>query len=116
LSVFTEHGLEGVADVTGLQQLSGQTGPGHRRVQPRRQGPGLKADPLQREAQRREPGDQRLRLAVHLALADDASLGIHHADAGGFQRYIDPGIVLPGRLSMMLGAGPGPTPLMTPSV
>jgi hypothetical protein len=35
-------------------------------------------------------------------------VGVHNADAGAFQRHIDPGIVLHGRLSMMLGAGQKP--------
>jgi len=46
---------------------------------------------------------------------NQAIRAVDNADAGGFQRYIDPGM-LHGRLSMMLGAGPILTPLlMTPS-
>jgi hypothetical protein len=61
------HGLERLAHMPRLQQLHGKPGRLHRRKQPLRQRPGLQPDPLKAEAKRTEPGDQRLRLAGHLA-------------------------------------------------
>ena len=51
------------------------------------------------------------RLARHLGLPDDPPGGIHDAHTALFQRNVDPGIVLHGRPSMMLGAGLQPDPV-----
>src|SRR5206468_8054083 len=64
--------------------------------------------PLQFEPQAGEPRHQRFRLARHLRLTHDPTSSVHHTHARGFQRYVNAGIVLHGRLSLMLGAGPNP--------
>ena len=104
------HRLERVPHVPGLKQLHREPGLAHRRVQPLRQRTRLQADPRHLDAKSAEPGDQRLRLARHLRLAHDPPRGVHHAHAAQFQRDVDPGIVLHGRPSMMLGAGPRARP------
>ena len=57
----------------------------HRAVQPLRQRSRLEPDPLQPHPGRPQPGDQRRRLARHLALADDPSVPVHNAHARQFQ-------------------------------
>ena len=45
------------------------------------------------------------------------AFSVHDTDVRGFQRHVDPGILLHGRSSVMLGAGPNLTPLLcTPSI
>jgi hypothetical protein len=52
-----------------------------------------------------------------LVAAQDPAFSVHNADARAFQRHIDPGKVLHGRLSMMLAQAQILTPLlMTPSL
>lgn len=85
-------------------------------MQPLRQRASLQPNPLHRRTDILKPSDQSVRFTENFGLPNDPPLGVHHTHAGVFQRYIDPGIMLYGRLSMMLGAGPILTPLlMTPS-
>src|SRR5215212_6358735 len=59
--------------------------------------------------------DQRLRLARYLGLTHDPPRRVDHAHAAPFQRDVDPGKMLHGCPSMMLGADPlGPR--YTPSL
>ena len=89
----------------GLKQLDGEPRLAQARVEPLRQWTRLKPDPSQRQRQLGKPAGQRLGLARYLRLAHDPPGRVHHTDARLFQRDIDPGIVLHGRPSMMLGAG-----------
>jgi hypothetical protein len=101
-----DHRRERRLDVPRLQQHGLEARFGQAGVQPLRQGSGLEPDPGQRQAELAEEVDQRLRLARHLRLTDDPAGGIHHAHAAPFQRDVDPGIVLHGCPSLMLGADP----------
>jgi len=92
--------------VPRLQQFHRKPRLRHSRMEPLRQRSSFQSDPLCRRAICREPADQRLGLAQHLGLTNDPPLRVDNANAGEFQRHVDPGIVLHGRLSMMFGAGP----------
>ena len=85
-------------------------------MQPLRQRPCFEADPRGSAGLVPEPGDQRLRLACHLRLADHLPGRVHHANARLFQRHVDPNILIHGRPSMMHRQRPKPTPLNTPSL
>ena len=99
------HRLEGVANVPRLQKLNRKACIPHRRVQPLGQRTRLKSNPLARQPQRSEPGDQSFRLAQKLCLAQNLARSIDKTDARAFQRHVDSCIVVHGRPLMMLGAG-----------
>jgi hypothetical protein len=106
------HGRKRRLHMPGLKQHGIVACPDQGRVQPLRQGAGLQADARQRQSEVVQEADQRLRLAGHLRLAHDPPRGVHHAHAALFQRHVDPGIMVHGCPSMMLGAdhlGPRPS-------
>jgi hypothetical protein len=88
-----------------LQKLNRKACIPHRRVQPLGQRTRLKSNPLARQPQRSEPGDQSFRLAQKLCLAQNLARSIDKTDARAFQRHVDSCIVVHGRPLMMLGAG-----------
>src|ERR1044071_1809432 len=105
------HRLEGVPDVTGLDQLHSKASGLHLGKEPLRERTRFQPDPCHRHLLRRKPGDQSLGLARRLRLFQDLAPRIDDANARVFQRDVDSGILLHGRPSMMLGAGESSTPL-----
>ena len=75
-------------------------------MQPLRQRSGLDPDPSHHQAELAEEPNQCLGLTRHPGFSDDPSGAIHHAHAALFQRHVDPGIMLHGCPSTMLGADP----------
>src|SRR5262245_19608938 len=65
-------------------------------MQPLRQWPRLKSDPLHRKTKRRKESNQSFGFTRDLRLPDNLALRVHNAHAREFQCNIDSGIVLHG--------------------
>src|SRR5215469_16532171 len=66
-------------------------------MQPLRQWPRLKSDPLHSKTKRFEESNQGCRLARDLRLLHNLTQRVHNANARPFQRHVDSGIVFHGR-------------------
>src|SRR6202035_4931919 len=75
-----------------LQQKSIESCSLQPRMQPLRQWPRLKSDPLHRKTKRRKESNQRFGFTRDLRLPDNLALRVHTAHAREFQWQVDSGI------------------------
>jgi hypothetical protein len=109
-SLLHHHRRQRRLHLSGLEQHDLEPGLRQASMQPLRQRSGLDPDPRHHQAVPAEEPSQRLGLTRHPGLPDNPSGPIHHAHAALFQRHVDPGIMLHGCPSRMLGADPFRTP------